>query len=72
MSAPVQFVLAFLALLVSARTRVTGVILGQPVSVPVLGLVFLAVALAFAVVVLVLLRLLVRDGLRLRPRPVTP
>jgi hypothetical protein len=72
MTAPVQIVLAFLALVVSARTRVTGVLLGQPVSVPVIGIVALAVALALAVAVLVLLRLLVRDGLRLRPRTVTP
>jgi hypothetical protein len=72
MTAPVQLVLAFLALLVAARTRVTGVVLGQSVSVPVLGVVGLAVALALVVVVLVLLRLLVRDGLCLRPRAVTP
>jgi hypothetical protein len=72
MTAPVQLVLAFLALLVSARTRVTGVVLGQPVSVPVLGIVVLVLALALVAVVLVLARLLVRDGLRLRPRAVTP
>jgi hypothetical protein len=70
MTAPVQLALAFLALVVSARTRVTGVLLGQPV--PVLGIVALVLALALAAIVLVLLWLLVRDGLRLRPRPVMP
>lgn len=57
-------------LIVSARTRVNAAVLGQPVSVPVLWLVFAAVVLLLAALVLVLLRLLVRDGLRLRPRMV--
>jgi hypothetical protein len=72
MTAAVQLVLAFLALVVSAKTRVSGIVLGQPVSVSVLGIVAVAVGLALAAVVLVLLRLLVRDGLRLRPRAATP
>jgi hypothetical protein len=62
---------ALLGLVVSARIRLTGIVLGQPVSIPVLGIVALVLALGLAAVVLVLLRLLVRDGLRLRPRPVT-
>jgi hypothetical protein len=70
MTAPVQLVLAFLALVVSARTRIAGVVLGQPVSIPVLGIVALVLALALAAVVLVLARLLLRDELRLRPRMV--
>jgi len=57
-------------LILSARTRVNAIVLGQPVSVPVLGLVFAALVLLLAALVLVLLRLLVRDGLRLRPRMV--
>jgi len=63
--------LALLGLIVSARTRLNAVVVGQPVSVPVLWLVFAAVVLALAALVLVLARLLVRDGLRLRPRVVT-
>jgi hypothetical protein len=59
--------LALLGLIVSARVRLNAVVLGQPVSVPVLWLVFAAVVLLLAIVVLVLLRLLIRDGLRLRP-----
>jgi hypothetical protein len=58
------------ALIVSARTRVNARVLGQPVSMPVLWLVAAAVVLLLAALVLVLLRLLVRDGLRLRPRMV--
>ena len=67
MSAPVQVVIAFLGLLVSAQTRVTAA--GH--SLPVLGVVALAVVLALAVAVLYLLRSIVRDGgLRFRPRVV--
>ena len=61
---------ALAALIVSARTRVNATVLGQPVSVPLLWLVFATVVLALAALVLVLLRLLLRDGLRLRPRMV--
>lgn len=68
MSAAVQLAIAFAALLVSARTRVTVPMLG---STPVLGVIALAVTLALAVAVLVLVRSIVRDGgLRLRPRMV--
>jgi hypothetical protein len=70
-SAPVQIALVLLGLIVSAKTRLSGVILGQPVSVPVLGIVAAVLPLALTVLVLVLLRLLLRDGLGLRPRPVT-
>ena len=46
----------------SAQARLNAVILGQPVSVPVLGLVALAVVLALATAVLWLLRSAFRDG----------
>jgi hypothetical protein len=69
-SAPGWLVLAFLGLVTSAQTRLTLTVVGMPVSVPVLGIIALAVVLALAAAVLVLLRLLVRDGLNLRPRMV--
>jgi hypothetical protein len=53
--------LVVLVLTVSARTRLNAVVLGQPISVPVLGLVALAVVLALAAVVLAVLRSVVRD-----------
>lgn len=59
--------LAFLGLVVAARTRLTMTVLGSPVSVPVLWLVAAILVLTLAAVVLVLARLLLRDGLRLRP-----
>ena len=67
MTAPVSLVFVLLGLVASARIRLSGVIFGQQVSVPLLWLVFAAVVLALAAVVLVLLRLLIRDGLSLRP-----
>ncbi len=71
MSTPVQLLLAFLALLVSARTRLTATVVGQPVAVPVLWLVAAAVVLALAAAVLYLLRSILRGGgLLLRPRVV--
>ncbi len=70
-----MLVLAFTGLVVSAQARLSAVILGQPVSVPVLGLVALAVVLALAALVLRLIRSAVRDGgfswLLLRPRGVS-
>jgi hypothetical protein len=71
-TAPVSAVLIVLGLIVSARIRLNAVVLGQAVSVPVLGLVAVAVVLALAVVVLALIRTAVRDGafLYLRPRVV--
>ena len=69
---PLLLVLAFAGLLASAQARVNAVVLGQPVSVPVLGIVALAVVLALAVAVLWLLRSAIRDGgfWWLRPRTV--
>jgi hypothetical protein len=68
MTAPLSLLLALLGLIASARVRLTAVILGQPVSVPVLGIVAVVVVLALVVTVLFLVRSLVRDGMRLRPR----
>lgn len=59
-------------LIVSARTRVNAIVFGQPVSMPVLWLVAAALVLLLAALVLVLLRLLLADGLRIRPRMTNP
>ncbi len=67
MTAPLSLVFILLGLVASARIRLSGVILGQPVSVPVLWLVAAIVLLLVVALVLVLLRLLIEDGLRLRP-----
>lgn len=56
--------LALLGLIVSARTRLSAVVLGQPVSMPVLWLIAAIMVLALFVAVLVLVRLIIRD---LRP-----
>lgn len=72
MTAPISLVLALLGLVASARVRLSGIILGQPVSVPLLGLVAVVVVLVLTVMVLWLVRCLLRDGLRLRPRAVNP
>jgi hypothetical protein len=64
---PLAFVIALLALAASVRTRVT--VAGQPV--PVLWLLAAIVTLLLAVVMVALARLLIRDGLRLRPGKVT-
>ena len=53
--------LIVLVLIVAARVRVTGVVLGLPVNVPVLGIVAFSLVLILAVLVLWLLRNLVRD-----------
>ena len=71
MIAPLPFVLILLGLVVSARTRLNAVVLGQPVSVPVLWLVFAAAVLGLAALVLVLARQLLHDGLQLRPAVVS-
>ena len=68
MTVPVSILLAFAGLFVSARVRLAAVIFGQPVSVPLLGLVAVVLVLVLAVLVLWLLRLLLRDGLRLAAR----
>lgn len=67
---PYAFLLALIGLATSAQTRMHAVLLGQPVSVPVLWLIAAIVTLALAAAVLILARLLIRDGLRLRPRMV--
>jgi hypothetical protein len=61
-TAPVQIVIAVLALIAAARTRLTATLYGAPVSIPVLWLVALAVVLALAVVVLAIVRSMLRDG----------
>jgi len=63
--------LAFLGLVVSARTRLTMTVHATVVSMPVLWLVAAVLVLALAALVLWVARLLLRDGLRLRPRTVT-
>jgi hypothetical protein len=62
------------ALIVSAYARINAVVLGQHVSVPVIGLVAVALVLALAALVLVLIRSILRDRafLYLRPRMVRP
>ena len=68
MIVPLPFVLILLGLIVSAHTRVQATVAGAYLNIPVLGIVALAVVLALAAVLLVLARLLMQDGLRLRPR----
>jgi hypothetical protein len=70
---PLLFVVAFVSLVVSAQVKLNAVVLGQPVSIPVLGIVAFAVVLLLAAAVLWLLRSAFRDGgfWRLRPRVVT-
>lgn len=63
-----RLVLAAVALVVSASTRLTMTVHGQLVSVPVLWLVALAVVLVLAIMVLAMLRSVLRYG---RPRLVT-
>jgi hypothetical protein len=63
------FAITVAGLVVSAHTRVNLPVLGPT---PVLGVIALTVALAMAAVLLQLVRLIARDGLRLRPRMVTP
>lgn len=60
-------VLVVLGVVASARARLTGVVLGQPVTVPVLMLLFAVVLLGLAVALLAAARLLIRDGFRLYP-----
>jgi hypothetical protein len=64
-------VLVVLAVVVAARTRLDAVVMGRPVSVPVIGILFTIVVLALAVAVLFLARQVLRDGLRLKPAAVT-
>ena len=60
-------VLIVIGVIVSAVTKLHAVVLGRPVTVPALWLVALAVVLALAIMLLWLIRVMVRDGLRLRP-----
>ena len=70
MSVPVQLVIALLGLIAAARTRLTGVVLGQPVNVPVLLLVAAVLVLLLAAVMLLIARALMEDW-RLQRRMVT-
>ena len=63
--------LAVLGLIASAWTRINAVILGRPVSVPVIGILALAVVLTLTVAVLLLLRSVMRPGFRSSPHPRT-
>jgi len=67
-TAPVSIVAAVLGLFWSAQARVTGTVLGQAFSIPVLGIVAVVVTLVLLATILFAVRALVRDGLRLRPR----
>ena len=60
-------VLVVLGVLVSGVTKLHAVILGRPVSVPLLLLIAIALILALAIGLLWILRTLIRDSLRLRP-----
>ena len=71
MSAPAWLALIVGALVTSARIRLGAVVFGQPVSVPLLGLIAVVMVLALAVMVLVLARLILRDVLPLRARAVS-
>lgn len=59
-----------LGLFWSAQARVTGTVLGLAFNVPVLALIVAAVAAVAFATILYLLRVLIRDGLRLQPRMV--
>lgn len=59
--------LVAVVLVVSARTRLTGSLLGQPLNVPVLWLVAAALVLVIVALILCLVRSIVRD---LQPRMV--
>ena len=68
---PLTLVLAFVALVTSAWTRINAVVLGRPVSVPVIGVIALVVVLTLTVAVLLLLRSVMRAGFRSSPYPRT-
>jgi hypothetical protein len=72
MTAPLSLLLALAGLVVSAKIRLSGVVLGQPVSAPLLGLILVVLVLALTAAVLWLARSLIRDGLQLRPKVVNP
>lgn len=64
-------VLVVVALIASTWTRINAVILGRPVSVPVIGVVALVLILVLVVAVLWLLRSMMRPGFRSSPYPRT-
>jgi len=68
MTIPVPL-LVVVSLIISGYTRLHAVILGRPVSVPLLLLIAAAVMLALLAAVLWLLRSVLRDGFRSSPYP---
>ena len=64
MSIPVLVVLGVIA---SAFTKLNAIILGRPVTIPLLMLVAAVLILALAVVLAAIVRLILRDGLRFYP-----
>jgi hypothetical protein len=66
----VTLLILLAGLIVSARTRLNGTVLGQPVSVPVLWLIAAAVVLLLATAVLWVVLSIARYGFGLRPRTV--
>ncbi len=64
-------VLVVVGLIISGCTRLNAVILGRPVSVPLLLLVVAGVLLTLAVAALLLLRSVLREGFRSSPYPRT-
>ena len=66
MTVLISAVLGFVGLVVSANTKLHAMLAGQPVTIPVLWLVFATVVLLAGIVFLVVLRLLIRE---FRPVP---
>ena len=66
MTAPTSLLVVFLGLIASVRVHLSAVILGRPVSVPVLGVIAVVVVLALVALIAVAARLLVRDWRRTR------
>jgi hypothetical protein len=52
MTAPLSVLFVLVGLVVSARIRLSGVVLGEPVSVPLLGVIGAVLVLALAAAVL--------------------
>lgn len=68
MNGLVSLLIAFLGLVASVRVHLSAVILGRPVSVPVLGVIAVVLALALIALIAVAVRLAVRDWRRTYPR----
>lgn len=66
MAIPVPL-LIIASVIASACTKLNAVILGKPVSISPLLLILIGLLLALAIGLLLVLRTLIRDGLRLRP-----